>query len=333
MKFLLKTLIILAICSIQALSYGVEVIDVENHPQDSFPKIVISVGDKKIEYYSSGEPGDISFIKEEKTIKGELPLNGYIFAKEFVESFRIPNTIANKKTKAQFVQIFSENNPGKMVEFLMSVNEKKRTAETDAELEKIEKLIKQANTDDDPATTAYFSTGYIEIKDPGANNERYFIKASDISKQNMKLSADKTKIDLLKSVSVYSFQNVLSGLNFGDIEKGSQEERLYEKMEQVSLTICSTNCQTTPGKSLESFAMNTGKIVSFEVVGNSKIADMDDFNKYVLAQQWCLLKNFSNACSNDSFKSGVDELGRSLIIKGLIQKHGSPDKLCDFLKK
>lgn len=305
----------------------------ENYPQDSFPKIVISAGDKGLEYYSSSESGDMKFVKEGRTIKGEVPLNGYIFAKEFVESFRIPNTVANKKNKSQFVQIFAENNPGKMIEFLMDVNEKKRAALSDAEMAKLEQIIKKAKTDDDPATTAYFSTGYIEIKAPNGTNERLFIKASDISKQNMKLTPDKTKIDLLKSVSVYSFQNVLSGLNFGEIGKGSNEEKLYEKMEQMNLSICSTNCSTSPGKRLELFAMNVGKIVNFEVVGNSKIENMDDFNKYILAQQWCLLKNFANGCSNNAFKKGTDDMGSSPILSTLIKKHGSFDKLCDFLKK
>lgn len=327
----------LYLCLFVSVSFGasLDVIDIENHPQEVFPSVSVTINNQSVDYYGMHSDRDqkIKYVKESETLKGEIPLSGYIFAKEFVESFRIPNTLANKKTKSEFVKIFAEQDAGKMVEFILSVNEKKRTAENDKELEFLEKLIKKQRTEDDAGTTPYFSTGYIELKSPKNNNERYFIKMSDLKKDSVKLNAKKTHLNLLKSVSVYSFQNILSGLNFGDIEKGSKEERLFNDLEKINNSICSIDCPLDFTKNLSEIALDIGKIVSFEVVGNSKIEDMDDFNKYVLAQQWCVLNSFSQGCHVESLDSEIKRLSNHKVISDLIKKHKGPAGLCTFLKK
>jgi hypothetical protein len=275
-----------------------EVIDIENHPISQFPKISIMVAGKNIEYYGSTntKEGAIEYIQEKGSISGEFPLSGYIFSKEFVESVRIPNTLANKKRMEEFIQLFKENDTVKIISFIQSVDERKRTAKNQKELDEITALIKKFGTDDDPGSTPYFSTGYIEIKPPNGTNERYFIKAADITKESVNISADKTKISLLKAMTIYSFQNVLSGLNFGNIEKGDKEDTLYNQLEKINSSLCGVNCAGGTTKDLAPFAVSVGQIVGFEVVGASKISDMDDFNKYILAQQFCLLDNFNKIC-------------------------------------
>ncbi len=281
----------------------------------------------------SSQMEELKFLKEKSSLKGEVALSGYIFSKEFVESFRIPKTLANKKTSLEFVKIFSEKNPVKLVDFLLSVNEKKRTAQNDQELAMLAKLIKKNGTEDDVGSTPYFSTGYIELHSPKENNERYFIKISDINKKNISVNSNKTKIKLLKAISVYSFQNILSSLNLGGIEKESEEGKLFDRLEKLSFSICGLDCPLDFTKDLSQFALNVGKIVNFEVVGNTKIENLDDFDKYVLAQQWCVLKNFSNACHVKELDQELVQLSESQIMKGLIKKHKTSDGLCKFLQK
>lgn len=220
-----------------------------------------------------------------------------------------------------------------MIDFILSVDEKKRPAQNVKELDLVSKLIKQKKSDELPEEVAIFSSGYIEIKSPKGNNERYFIKITDVNKKTMTLNNNKTKINLLKSVAIYSFQNILSGLNFGDIEKGSSEDQLYNKLEALNLSVCGLDCPLTFTTDLSSLALDLGKIVNFEVVGNSKIENMDDFNKYILAQQWCVLNNFSNACHVPELDNEVLNMRKNKIIIELITKHGSAEKMCKFLQK
>ncbi|MDD4972964.1 MAG: hypothetical protein PHY93_01365 [Bacteriovorax sp.] len=332
MKFLILISLFL---SFSAYSFEVDKIDIENHPQSSFPTILVTIGNKTAPYYGmdSSQDEDLKFMKESSQVKGEIPLSGYIFAKEFVESFRLSNLVSNKKEKIEFVKIFEEKNVGKMVDFILSVDEKKRPAKTEKELKVILNLIKQKKSDELPEEVAIFSTGYIELKSPKGNNERYFIKVTDVNKETMTLNNNKTKINLLKSITIYSFQNILSGLNFGEIEKGSVEDQLFNKLESLNLSICGLNCPLTFTTDLSSLALNVGKIVNFEVVGNSKIENMDDFNKYVLAQQWCVLNNFSNACHVPELDSELLNMSKNKIISELITKHGSYEKMCKFLQK
>lgn len=328
-------ILISLLLSFSANSFEVDKIDIENHPQSSFPGISVTIGNKTVPYYGmdSSQTGDLKFMKENTQLTGEVLLSGYIFAKEFVESFRLSSLAGNKKEKAEFIKIFEEKDAGKLVDFLLSVNEKKRTAENGEELKFASKLIQQKKSDEAPEEIAIFSTGYIEIKSPKGNSERYFIKVDDVNKKNMSMNDNKTKINLLKSITVYSFQNVLSGLNWGDIDKGSQEEQLYNKLETINSAVCSFDCPLTAAKDLSSLALNVGKIVSFEVVGNSKIENMDDFNKYVLAQQWCLLYNFSNACHVPALDKELASMSQNKIISELVMKHGSAEKMCKFLQQ
>lgn len=331
----MKILVLISLLlSFSSYSFEVDKIDIENHPQSSFPSISLTIGDRSVTYYGmdSSQEGDLKFMKEAVQLKGEVPLSGYIFAKEFVESFRLANLASNKKEKSEFIKIFEEKDSGKLVDFILSVNEKKRNALTDDELKIASKIIEKKKSDESPEEIAIFSTGYIEIKSPKGNSERYFIKVDDVNKNNMSLNDKKTKINLLKSITIYSFQNILSGLNWGDIEKGSQEEQLFNKLETLNFKICSFDCPLTFTKDLSSLALGVGKIVTFEVVGNSKIENMDDFNKYVLAQQWCVLNNFSNACHVPELDKELLSTSKNKIISGLIQKHGSAEKMCKFLQ-
>ncbi len=333
-KIILFTLIFLNSFLIKA--QDLDKIDIENHPLDSFPQITLSTGEGKIAFYGmdSSLESDLMFIKESKlSLASEVPLSGYIFSKEFVESFRIPKTIANKKTNDEFVRIFAEKDPAKLVEFLMHVNEKKRTAQNDQELAMISKIIKSKKTDDDPSSTPFFSTGYVEIQSPKNNNERYFIKAADINKKNIKLNANKTRISLLKAITVYSFQNILSGLNEGGFEAGSPEEILSENLKKLNSSICGISCPLDFTVDLSQLALSVGKIVSFEVVGHSKIKNIDDFEKYVMAQQWCVLKNFANACHVKELDTEIENLANNKIIKDLISRHQNSGALCKFLQK
>ncbi|MBY0413060.1 MAG: hypothetical protein K2Q18_02790 [Bdellovibrionales bacterium] len=316
-------------------SFEVDNIDITNHPQSSFPIIKVTIGEKTVDYYGGDSAqGEMKFEKAENLkLEGEIPLSGYIFAKEFVESFRITKTIANKKTKSEFVKIFSEENPGKLVDFLLTVNEKKRNAESDSEIKLLTKKIAEANTEDIPTSTPYFSTGYIELRSPKGNNERYFVKISDVNKATMKLNPDKTKINMLKAITIYSFQNTLSSLNFGDIEKGSVEDQLYNDLERTNLSLCNVDCPFASLKSIGSMAMNVGKIVSFEAQANDKIENFDDFNKYVLAQQWCLLNEFNNSCKNQDIEVELQKLAGSKILSDLLIKHKTKEDLCKFLQK
>lgn len=332
---MLKLLLITFFISFHAFSSEKEILDIENHPQNQFPQITILNKNKSIAYYASTftDENAIEYVKEDKLLAGEVPLSGYIFSKAFVESVRIPNTVANRKSYKEFLQVFDEGDSAKMVEFLLIINDRKRTAANDKELDFISKQIQKRQTDDIPESTPYFSTGYVEIKSPDHSNGRYFIKAGDITKANIKLSIDKTKIELLKAITVYSFQNVLTGLNFGNIEKGSQEDLLYSNLEKINASLCSTNCNEGSIKKLGSFAATVGKIVSFEVVGASEISDMDDFNKYIFAQQFCLLQNFSQACSNDDLTKEIKSVASDSIIDSLIKKHGNLKNLCSFVMK
>jgi hypothetical protein len=310
MKFLI---LISLLISISAYSFEVDKIDIENHPQSSFPTISLTIGDETVPYYGmdSSQVEDLKFRKENTQIKGEIPLSGYIFAKEFVESFRIPNLLENKKI--EFVKVFDEKNVGNLVAFILSTDK----------LNKLDKLA---------GKIAMFSTGYIELKSPKGNNERYFIKISDVNKSTMTLNRNKTKINLLKSITIYSFQNILGSLNFGDIEKDSVEDQLYNRLEALNLSVCGLDCPLDFTIDLSSLALNVGRIVSFEVVGNSKIENMDDFNKYVLAQQWCILNNFSQACHVSKLDNELFEMSNNTIIQELITKHGSAEKMCKFLQ-
>ena len=188
---LMKTLSLISfLLSFSIYSFEVDKIDIENHPQPSFPSISLTIGDKTVAYYGmdSSQEGDLKFMKETAQLKGEVPLNGYIFAKEFVESFRLSNLASNKKDKSEFIKIFEEKDTGKLVDFILSVNEKKRSALSDEELKIASKIIKQKKSDESPEEIAIFSTGFIEIKSPKANNERYFIKVEDVNKKNMILN-------------------------------------------------------------------------------------------------------------------------------------------------
>lgn len=331
-----KILLILLLNLLQnSYAFEIDKIDVESHPHNTFPSINIVIGDKSVEYYGmdSAQEGNLKFQKTSSQLKGEVTLSGYIFAKEFVESFRIPKTVGNKKKKNEFVKIFSENDPSKLIKLILSVDEKWRTAESPAELEKIIKAIEKDKTDDIPGGTSFFPTGFIELKSPKANNERYFIKLSDIDKTTMSLNPNKEKINLLKSITVYSFQNIQLGVNFGEIEKGSAEDLLISRLEKLNTSICTINCPLDFTKDLSELALNVGKVVSFEVVGNEKIENMDDFNKYVFAQQWCVLNNFSKACHEKKLDDEIEAMALNPIIKSLILKHHSKDELCNFLQK
>ena len=310
-------------------------IDIETHPLNSFSTVKISIGDENVVYYGmdSSQSGNLKFIRvQDDFLKGEIELSGYIFSKEFVESFRIPNTLSNKKSKSEFVKIFSEKNPAKLLDYLMQVNEKKRTPENENELALLTKLINNKGFEDNAESTPYFSTGYIELKSPKGNNERYFVKISDFKKENLKINPAKTKINLLKAISVYSFQNILTGLNFGDIEKGSQADFFSGQLENLNNSLCGLECPLAFSKDLGQFALNVGKIISFEVVGNDKIENMDDFNKYVLAQQWCVLKNFSNACFDKDLNSELIKMSQNEIMNELTKRHKSSEELCRFLQ-
>ncbi len=324
-----------ALLSFSVFSFEVDRIDIENHPQSSFPAISVTIENKTVQYYGmdNSQADDLKFIKASDQLKGEIPLSGYIFAKEFVDSFRHLNLVSNKKDKSEFIKIFEEKNVGKMVDFILTINEKKRTAKTEKEQQLVLKLLEQKKSDELSHEIAIFPTGYIELKSPMGNDERYFIKITDVNKETMTLNSARTKINLLKSVTIYSFQNLLSGLNFGDIEKGSAEDLLYNKLEALNLSICGINCPLSFTADLSLLAMNVGKIVSFEVVGNSKIENMDDFNKYVLAQQWCVLNNFTNACHVSDLENDLLGMSKNKIISELITKHGSADKMCKFLQK
>lgn len=313
----------------------IDKIDIENHPLKSFSTINVFIGDQSITYYGmdSSQSENLKFIKvNDDFLKGEIELSGYIFSKEFVESFRIPKTLANKKMRSEFIKLFSEKNPARMLDFLMSVNEKKRTPENEKELAMLAKLIKEKDFQDDAASTAYFSTGFIELKSPKGSNERYFVKISDFKKENVKINVASTKINLLKAISVYSFQNILTGLNFGEIEKGSQSEIFSAQLENLNNSICGLTCSLDFTKDLSQLALNVGKIVSFEVVGNEKIENMDDFNKYILAQQWCILKNFSNTCLEKDLNSELVKISQNEIMSELIKRHKSSEELCRFLQ-
>lgn len=281
----------------------------------------------------SSQEGDLKFRREGVQLKGEIPLSGYIFSKEFVESFRLSSLASNKKESSEFIKIFEEKDTGNLVDFILSVNEKKRTALSDEELKLASKIIQKKKSDESPEEIAVFSTGYIEIKSPKGNNERYFIKIGDVDKKNMILNDKKTKINLLKSITVYSFQNISTGLNWGDIEKGSPEEQLFNKLEALNSKVCVFDCPLTFTRDLSALALTVGKTVIFEVVGNSKIENMDDFNKYVLAQQWCVLNNFSNACHVPELDKELLNMSTNKIIGELIKKHGSVEKMCKFLQK
>lgn len=326
---------ILLVLSFSTHSFEVDKIDIENHPQTSFPSISLTIGDKTVAYYGmdSSKQGDLKFKKEGVQLKGEIPLNGYIFSKEFVESFRLSNLASNKKESHEFVKIFEEKDTGKLVDFILSVNEKKRTALSEEELKIASKIIDKKKSDESPDEISIFSTGYIEIKSPKGNNERYFIKMGDVDKKNMILNDKKTKINLLKSITVYSFQNISTGLNWGDIEKDSLEEQLSNKLEALNSNVCAFDCPLTFTKDLSALALMVGKTVTFEVVGNGKIENMDDFNKYVLAQQWCVLNNFSNACHVPELDKELLSTSKNKIISDLIKKHGSAEKMCKFLQK
>lgn len=334
---MIKFILLIRILLTTSISYSFEIDknDIEAYPQSSFPAIAIEINDQSLSYYGmdSSQEQKLRYAEQSTRLKGEIPLSGYIFAKEFVESFKFPNTIGNKKSRSEFLRIFSEKNPGKLVDFILSVNEKKRTAENAQEIELLQQLIEKEQTSDDPNTTAFFSTGYIELKSPEDNNERYFIKISDVNKKTMTLNSNKTHINILKSVTVYSFQNILSSLNFGDIERDSPEDKLYKRLETLNLSICSFDCPLNFTRDLSEMALNVGKIVSFEVVGNSKIENMDDFNKYVFAQQWCVLNNFSKACHVPKLDDEIKNLSQNKIILELIQRHNGHDELCKFIQK
>lgn len=310
-------------------------IDIESHPLNSFSTIKVSIGDQNVIYYGmdSSQSGNLKFIEvQDEFLKGEIELSGYIFSKEFVESFRIPNTLANKKSKREFVKMFSEKNPVKLLDYLMSINEKKRTPENEKEMALLAKLIKEKEFEDDAISTPYFSTGYVELKSPKGNNERYFVKISDFKKENFKINPAKTKINLLKAISVYSFQNILAGVNFSDIEKGSQTDNFSGQLENLNNSLCGLECPLDFSKDLSQLALNVGKIVSFEVVGNEKIENMDDFNKYVLAQQWCVLKNFSNACFDKDLNNELIKMSQNETMNELTKRHKSSGELCRFLQ-
>ena len=107
----MKLLLLMSfILTFSAYSFEVDKMDIENHPQSSFPEISISIGNKSTSYYGmdSSKAGNLRFIKESSQIKGEVPLSGYIFAKEFVESFRLSELAGNKKDKSEFIKIFEE---------------------------------------------------------------------------------------------------------------------------------------------------------------------------------------------------------------------------------
>jgi hypothetical protein len=306
----LLALLILPIFSAVA---EIDKLDIENHPQSSFPAIRVEIDGKSAFYYGSDSSNTaIKLVRSNSELKGEIPLSGYIFAKEFVDSFRISGAKGNKKTKEEFLKIFDEKNPGKLVAFILATNER-RPSEESGETQ--------------------FPSGYIELKSPRNNNERYFIKLSEVKNANMTLNADRTKINLLKSVTVYGFQNILSGLNFGDIEKGSDQDKLYSRLEKINLSVCSFDCPLDATKNLSGLALNVGKVVSFEVVGNDKIENMDDFNKYVLAQQWCLLNNFSTACHVPALDVELNSLTKNPVLAELLKKHQSFEKLCKFIQE
>lgn len=235
--------------------------------------------------------------------------------------------------RSDFVKIFSEKNPAKLIEYLMSVNEMKRTPENENELALLTKLIKEKGLEDEAISTPYFSTGYIELRSPKGNNERYFVRISDLKKENIKINSAKAKMNLLKAISVYSFQSILAGLNFGDIEKGSQGDFFSGQLESLNNSLCGLECQLDLTKDLSQLALNVGKIVSFEVVGNKKIENMDDFNKYVLAQQWCVLKIFSNACFNKDLDNELIKMSQNETMNELTKRHKSSGELCRFLQE
>ena len=63
-----------------------------------------------------------------------------------------------------------------------------------------------------------------------------------------------------------------------------------------------------------------------------KIKNMDDFNKYILAQQWCILKNFSNTCLEKDLNSELVKISQNEIMSELIKRHKSSEELCRFLQ-
>ena len=84
-------ILISLLLSFSAYSFEVDKIDIENHPQSSFPTISVTIGNKTAPYYGmdSSQDDDLKFMKESAQIKDESTLSGYIFAKEFVESFSL----------------------------------------------------------------------------------------------------------------------------------------------------------------------------------------------------------------------------------------------------
>ena len=86
--------------SLITLAQDIDRIDVENHPLDSFPQLTLTIGELKVPFYGmdSRQEAELKFIKETTLeLSSEVPLSGYIFSKEFVESFRISKTMGNKK--------------------------------------------------------------------------------------------------------------------------------------------------------------------------------------------------------------------------------------------
>jgi hypothetical protein len=263
--------------------------EVNDFDPASFSNLEIQIPNGKVETYVGyikdlGDPEKNPYIfkKTSHILKGLFYLNGYVFAKEFVESKKFPNA-KNKKMFDEYLKIFNEKNIGKMIEFLFSVNELK---------------------------DQFSPKGFIEISSIEDSRSRYFIKMADLKKEAMILNVDELKINILKATTAYAIKDKISGLNLGNIESGDSFDLLTKDLLNLTDSICGINCTASPMMNFGGIASQLGKILTFEVVGNGKIPE-DKYNEYVLLQQWCMLDLFSEGCRN----SGLEELIYSLELK------------------
>ncbi len=289
--------------------------DNESHPLETLSPLVIATGSGDSLYYHTVTineetvPKKLVFMKKKQLPpSGLIPISGYVIAKEFVEAHR---SNPDKKEKLKFYQALNEKNPQKLLSFFLD----------QAELKDSERK--------------FLPTGFIELApvENSEGKERIFVALKDLKKKDMKIDLNQAKIQILKSITVYSFQSLQTGVNFGQIEDGDEADKLSRALEEVSKTICGAHCENNDLNQIGEFAADIGNIVSTEMAGDSRLENLEESNDYIFAQQICTIESMNSVCGSKELTQSVDQLKSSALIIKLIKRHESFKNVCAFVTK
>jgi hypothetical protein len=299
--------------------------EIENEKQNDFPGIKIDgkVAGSLYAISLDDDDADLDYgFKKTQTIPSGtvLKLNSYVIAKELLDQLNF-KSISTKTSRAEIRKILDSKDPTALKGFYIKLAEKLRTAVSEEEFETIKKEIRLKKTEDDPNTTPYFKTGFVEVSPLTKSDIRYFIPLEKI--KSLKVDAEEGKVTLLQSMNLLAFKKLQANVNGGFLS--DKEVKELEGLEKTFTDQCNRTCQFNH-PSVSELALNIIDIANFDFFKDLS-QDASSMNEKVFLAQACLIKNYSDTCGN--LKASAPTLLRRDGVKKILSKYSSLTEACD----